>query len=91
MSIQDASLGTNNVCMLKIIIVVLTSRLSRASALRALGLLLADSAFTVGRGQLFDASANFFFYENGHNLGTRSRKIAPKVENEWFSSAKKGP
>ena len=56
-----------------------STRARRACALIALGLLLADSALTVGR--LFDVSTGFF-YENGCNSGTESRKIVPKVENE---------
>ena len=53
-------------------------------SLRALGLLLAGSASTVqwGGGRLFDASANFFFYENSHNSETKRRKIDPEVGNE---------
>ena len=58
------------------------------SALRALGLLLADGALGLfladgawGGGRLFDASTGFY-YEKGHNSGTKSRKIAPKVRNE---------
>ena len=35
-----------------------------------------------GGGRLFDALAKFFFYENGSNFGTESRKMAPKVGNE---------
>ena len=38
-----------------------STRARRACALRALGLLLADGATTVGRGRLFDRSAGFFY------------------------------
>ena len=51
-----------------------------ARALRALGLLLADGAPTVGGGRLFDGSTKFF-YGNCCNSGTESRKIVPKVGN----------
>ena len=49
-----------------------------------LGLLMADGASTVqwGGGRLFDASAEFFFYENGCNSEMKSWKINPKVGNE---------
>ena len=57
-----------------------SARAQRAFALRALGLLLADSAPTVGRGRLFDRSARFF-YGNSCNSRTESRKIVPKVGN----------
>ena len=47
-----------------------------ARALRALGLLLADGAPTVGRGKTFSTVCQpfFFFYENGRNSETKSRK-----------------
>ena len=51
-----------------------------ARALRALGLLLADGAPTVGRGKTF-WWVNYFFYENCCNSETESRKIDPKVGN----------
>ena len=51
-----------------------------ARALRALGLLLADGAPTVGGGRLFEGSTKFF-YGNSCNSGTESRKIVPKVGN----------
>ena len=50
----------------------------RACALRALGLLLADGALTMGRGKPFYRSTGYF-YENSRNSGT---EIAPKVGNE---------
>ena len=51
-----------------------------ACALRALGLLLADGAPTVGRGKTFDRSAGFV-YGNSCNSGTESRKMVSKVGN----------
>ena len=51
----------------------------RACALKALWLLLAHGAPTLGGGRLFDGST--FFYENCCNSGKESRKINPKVEN----------
>ena len=35
-----------------------------------------------GEGKRFDVSAKFFFYENGHNSETKSRKIDRKVGKE---------
>ena len=58
------------------------ARAQKACALRGLGLLLADGALTVGRGKTFWRVNWFFFYGNGCNLGTESRKIGPKVGNE---------
>ena len=58
-----------------------TRLVQRACALRALGLLLGDSALTVGRGKLFEQSAKYF-YENGHNSGTKGRQIVTKMGNE---------
>ena len=52
-----------------------------ARALRALELLLADGAPTVGRGKTF-LTHRPYLYENGRNLETKSRKIDPKVGNE---------
>ena len=54
--------------------------------------LRAESARAVGGGRLFDISTRFF-YENGHNSGTKSRKIVPKVGNEasLLNQAKIGP
>ena len=52
----------------------------QARALRALGLLLADGAPTVGGGRLFDGSAKFF-YGNSCNSGMESRKMVPNVGN----------
>ena len=46
----------------------------RACALRALGLLLADVALTVGRGKTFWRINQVFFYKNGCSSGTESRK-----------------
>ena len=60
----------------------LSSPRRRACALRGLGLLLVDSAPIVGRGKTFWLVNCFFFYENGCNSGTESRKIAPKVGND---------
>ena len=45
-----------------------------ACALRALRLLLGDVALKVGQGKTF-------FYKNGRNSETKSRKIDPKVRN----------
>ena len=53
-----------------------------ARALRALGPLLAEGALTLGWGKTLWRVYRFFFYKNGHNSGTKSKKIAPKVENE---------
>ena len=46
----------------------------------------------LGRGKTF-WQLNRFFYENGHNSGTKSRKIVPKVGNEasLLNQAKIGP
>ena len=46
----------------------------------------------MGGGRLFDISTGFF-YENGHNSGTKSPKIVPKVGNEasLLNQAKIGP
>ena len=52
-----------------------------ARALRVLGVLLADGALTAWWGGLLSARARFF-YENGRNSETKSRKIDPKVRNE---------
>ena len=54
----------------------------RARALRALGLLLADGALTEGRAKTFWRVGRFFFYENGRNLETKTRKIDAKVQIE---------
>ena len=51
-----------------------------ARALRALGLLLADGAPTVGRGKTI-WQVSWIFYGNSCNSGTESRKIVPKVGN----------
>ena len=51
-------------------------------ALRALGLLLADGAATVGWGKTFWCVGRFLFYENDRNSETKSRKVYPKVRNE---------
>ena len=73
------------------------------SALRALGLLLADGALGLfladgawGGGRLFDASTGFY-YEKGHNSGTKSRKMKglsegykPAVDQNWGCMAKFG-
>ena len=56
------------------------ARSARACALRALGLLLADGASTVGRGKTF-CGATKFFYGNCCNSGTESRKIVLNVGN----------
>ena len=56
------------------------SHIFPARALRALGLLLALGAPTVGGGRLFDGSTKLF-YGNSCNSGTESRKIVPKVGN----------
>ena len=53
----------------------------RACGLRAVGLLLADSAPQWGGGRLFDGSTGTF-YENGRNSGTESQKFTPEVGNE---------
>ena len=44
-------------------------------------MLLADGAPTVGWGKLFGALA-VFFYKNGGNSETKSRRIDPKVSNQ---------
>ena len=55
------------------------ARARRACTLRALRLLLADSALTLGRGKTFWRVGQVFFYENSHNSGTESKKIVPNV------------
>ena len=59
---------------------VRSARARRACALRALGLLLADGAPTVGRGKTFWWSTKFFS-KNCCNSGTESRKFDSKVGN----------
>ena len=57
----------------------------RACAVRALGLWLADGALTVlcsGEGEDFLKRQPVFFFDNGCNSGTESRKIVLKVGNE---------
>ena len=64
---------------------------SPARALRALGLLLADGVPTVGLGKTFWCVGRFF-YENGRNSETKSRKIVLKVRNgPFFPRATIGP
>ena len=46
-------------------------------ALRALGLLLADSALTMGWGKTFWHVGRVFFYENGRNTDTKRAKNGP--------------
>ena len=58
------------------------ARARRACALRALRLLLADGVPTVGREKIFWCVSQVFFYENGHNSGTKSQKIVSNVGNE---------
>ena len=60
----------------------ISSPCNPARALRALVLLLADSALTVGWGKTFWRVGPFFFYKNDRNSETKNRKIDPKVENE---------
>ena len=55
---------------------------NKLSSLRALWLLLEDGTPQWGGGRIFDASAKFFFLENGHNSETKSQKIVPKIGNE---------
>ena len=55
---------------------------SPAHALRPLGLLLADGVPTVGWGKTFWCIGRFFFYENGRNSETKSRKINLMMGNE---------
>ena len=56
-----------------------SARARRACALRALGLLLADGAPTVGRGKTF-WQVSRIFYGNSCNSGMESRKIVPRWE-----------
>ena len=58
------------------------ARSAWACALRVLGLLLADRAPTVLEREDFLTRRPSFFYKNGHNSETKSRKIDPKVGNE---------
>ena len=46
-----------------------------------LGLLVADSALTLGCGKTFWCVGRFSFYENDRNSETKSWKINPKVQN----------
>ena len=63
---------------------------SSPPTLRALWLLLADSALTVGRGKTFwCVNRFFFFYENRCHSGTESRKMAPKVGRSGLSEGYK--
>ena len=67
-------------------------------ALRALKLLLADSALTVrgGRGKTFWGVGPFFFYENDRSSEVKSRKINAMegkeavIDKIWGPIAKKG-
>ena len=52
----------------------------QARALRALGLLLADGAPTVGGGRLFDGSTKFFFTETAVTTERKVEKSIPRLE-----------
>ena len=58
-------------------------------ALRALGLLLADGARTVGRGKTFWRVNRIFFYENCCYSGTESKKSYPRWEMNGHSEGYK--
>ena len=60
-----------------------------AHALKALGLLLADGAPTVGGGRLFDASAVFFFTETAVTRKRKVEKLIPRYEMDRRSEGYK--
>ena len=53
--------------------------------MRALGLLLANGAPTVGWGKTFWRVGRVFFYENGRNTETQNKRMIPRCEMDRLS------
>ena len=73
-----------------IVIHILNVFIDIACALRALGLLLADSALTKGKGGRLSGTSTVFFYVFYlHNLGTKSKKSLPAWDKNRLSEGYK--